>query len=212
MRDLVRERYYRHRAPVYDVTSYRGDRVVDAGLDRETAEIGRLLAGLPPVGRALDVGCGTGVWTRFLRGQVVALDQSAEMLELAHARVPHAQRVQGLFPPLPFASGAFGRVLTANFYGLLRPDERVAFLAEAHRVARELIVIDLRSDGELHEEGQELRTVADATYSIYRRRFTPESLRSELSGEVIYSGSYFLAVRARPAATTTAATTPVLPV
>ena len=45
-RDLVRERYYEHRAPVYDVTSYRGDPEVDAGLDRETAAIGRILTSM----------------------------------------------------------------------------------------------------------------------------------------------------------------------
>ncbi|GGU68242.1 class I SAM-dependent methyltransferase [Streptomyces lavendofoliae] len=194
MRDLVREQYYRHRAPVYDETSYRGDPVVNAGLDRETAAIGKLLTALP-AGRALDVGCGTGVWTQFLRGRVVALDQSAEMLELAHARAPWAQRVRALFPPLPFATGAFDRIVTGNFYGLLRPAERAAFLAEARRTARELIVIDLRSDGDRHEEKTEVRSVADTTYSIFRRRFTPQSLCSELDGEVMYEGVYFLAVR-----------------
>ncbi|MFG2985432.1 class I SAM-dependent methyltransferase [Streptomyces sp. NPDC048258] len=194
MRDLVREQYYRHRAPVYDETSYRGDPVVNAGLDRETADIGKLLTALPE-GRALDVGCGTGVWTQFLRGPVVALDQSAEMLELTRTRAPWAQRVRALFPPLPFATSAFDRVVTANFYGLLRPAERAVFLAEVRRTARELIVIDLRSDGDLHEEKIELRSVADATYPIYRRRFTPQSLCSELEGEVMYEGLYFLAVR-----------------
>ncbi|MEU4352355.1 class I SAM-dependent methyltransferase [Streptomyces sp. NPDC023838] len=194
MRDLVREQYYRHRAPVYDETSYRGDPVVNAGLDRETADIGKLLTALP-TGRALDVGCGTGVWTQFLRDPVVALDQSAEMLDLTHARAPWAQQVRALFPPLPFATGAFDRVVTGNFYGLLRPAERTAFLAEARRTARELIVIDLRSGSDLHEETMELRSVADTTYRIFRRRFTPQSLCSELGGEVTYEGAYFLAVR-----------------
>ncbi|MEV3987682.1 class I SAM-dependent methyltransferase [Streptomyces sp. NPDC049837] len=194
MRDPVREQYYRHRAPVYDVTSYRGDAVVNAGLDQETADIGKLLAVLPE-GRVLDVGCGTGVWTQFLRGPVIALDQSAEMLTLTRARVPHVLPVQALFPPLPFVDGAFDRIVTANFYGLLRPDERAAFLAEAPRTAKELVVIDLRSDGDQHEEKIELRTVAGATYPIFRRRFTPESLRAELGGALMYCGRYFLAVR-----------------
>ncbi|MEU3830070.1 class I SAM-dependent methyltransferase [Streptomyces sp. NPDC029080] len=194
MRDPVRERYYRHRAPVYDVTSYRGDAVVDAGLDQETADIGELLAALAE-GRVLDVGCGTGVWTQFLRGPVTALDQSVEMLALARARVPHVQPVQALFPPLPFIDGAFDRILTANFYGLLRPDERAAFLAEARRTASELVVVDLLSDGGRHEERIESRTVAGTTYPIFRRRFTPESLHAELGGELMYCGRYFLAVR-----------------
>ncbi|MEV0375870.1 class I SAM-dependent methyltransferase [Streptomyces sp. NPDC050636] len=194
MRDVMRERYYRHRAPVYDETSYRGDHVVNAGLDRETAEIGKLLAALPG-GRVLDVGCGTGVWTQFLRGEVVALDQSVEMLALTRVRVPGVRQVQALFPPLPFGTGAFDRLVTGNFYGLLRPRERAVFLAEARRTARELIVIDLRSDGDRHEEKTERRTVDGTTYPIYRRRFTPDSLSSELGGELMYCGLYFLAVR-----------------
>ncbi|WP_336319727.1 class I SAM-dependent methyltransferase [Streptomyces lavendofoliae] len=199
MRDLVREQYYRHRAPVYDETSYRGDEVVNDELDRETAEIGQLLGTLPE-GRVLDVACGTGVWTQFLRGDVVALDQSAEMLDLTGARVPRAQRVRALFPPLPFATGGLDRIVTGNFYGLLRPPERAVFLAEARRTARELIVIDLRSDGDLHEEKTEVRIVAGTTYPIFRRRFTPESLVTELGGELMYCGRYFLAVRAYAAA------------
>ena len=89
MRDLTRERYYEDRAPVYDATSYRGDPLINAGLDRETAAIGARLTALS-AGRVLEVGCGTAVWTQFLRGVVVAMDQSAAMLEIARTRVPEA--------------------------------------------------------------------------------------------------------------------------
>jgi ubiquinone/menaquinone biosynthesis C-methylase UbiE len=197
MRDLVRETYYQDRAAVYDATSYRGDPVVNAGLDRETAEIGGLLRATSG-GRVLDVGCGTGVWTQFLRGDIVALDQSAEMLVLARDRVPHAGLVHALFPPLPFAAEAFDILFTGNFYGLLREAERRAFLAEAGRVARELIVLDLRSDYDAPMEGIELRSIGNgATYPIFRRRFTPESLRAELNGELLYPGRYFLVTRTK---------------
>src|SRR6266702_513384 len=120
MRDKVRERYYAHRAPVYDATSYRGDPEVDAGLDRETAEISALLP--------------------------QALTARSTMLDIARTRVPDARLVLAGFPPLPFPDASFDTLFTANFYGLLRPDERAAFLAEARRVARELVVLDLRSD------------------------------------------------------------------
>ena len=43
---------------------------------------------------------------------------------------------------LPFADGAFERVLTSHFYGHLPPEERRLFLSEAQRVAGELIVVD----------------------------------------------------------------------
>jgi len=194
MRDVVRERYYEHRAPVYDATSYRGDPEVDAGLDRETAELGAILARLPTT-RVLDVGCGTAVWTRFLPGHVVALDQSAAMLEIAHARVPSASLVRARLPGLPFADDAFDLLLAANFFGLLRSGERALFLAEARRVARELIVVDLRCDGDRPSEGLECRVVGDTTYRLFRRRFTPEGLCAELDGEMLYPGRFFLAVR-----------------
>ncbi|GGW13279.1 hypothetical protein GCM10010501_16200 [Streptomyces libani subsp. rufus] len=97
---------------------------------------------------------------------------------------------------MPFATGGLDRIITGNSYGLLRPPERAAFLTEARRTARELIVIDLRSDGDLHQDKTELRTVDATPYPIFRRRFTPESLSTELNGELIYRGRYFLAVRA----------------
>lgn len=196
MRDLVRERYYADRAGVYDLTSYRGDPQVNACLDQETAVIGRLLGELG-ASRVLDVGCGTAVWTRFLRGDVVAMDQSARMLRLARTRVPQAMLVRALFPPLPFAAKSFTWLFTGNFYGLLRPDERTEFLAEARRVADELVVVDLRSDHDEPVEGMEERDVGTGvTYRIFRRRFTPESLRDELGGQLLYEGRCFLAVRA----------------
>ncbi len=196
MRDKVRERYYAHRAPVYDATSYRGDPEVDAGLDRETAEISALLPqALTARSTILEVGCGTGVWTQFLPGRVTAMDQCQGMLDIARTRVPDARLVLAGFPPLPFPDASFDTLFTANFYGLLRPDERAAFLAEARRVARELVVLDLRSDGDQHVEGQELRSLDDTEYSIFRRRFTPNSLLAELGGELEYPGRYFLVLR-----------------
>lgn len=195
MRDLTRERYYEDRAPVYDKTSYRGDPQINAGLDRETAEIGARLAALS-AGRVLEVGCGTAVWTQFLRGTVVAMDQSAAMLEIARTRVPEAALVRALVPSMPFIDDSFDRVFTANFYGLLRAPERALFLADVSRIARELIVVDLRSDDDAPMEGIEERSIGtDETYRIFRRRFTPRGLSDELGGELMYSGRYFLAVQ-----------------
>lgn len=193
-RDLVRERYYEHRAPVYDVTSYRGDPEVDAGLDRETAAIGRILTSMASE-RILEVGCGTALWTRYLQGRVVGVDLSSAMLDQARARVPKVGLVRGRVPELPFADQAFDTLLTANFYGLLRPQERAAFMAEVRRLARELVVVDLRSDNGQMRERTEVRRVDGQTYPIYRRRFAPEVLRAELGGDLLYTGRYFLAVR-----------------
>jgi ubiquinone/menaquinone biosynthesis C-methylase UbiE len=72
------------------------------------------------------------------------------MAEIAAARMPAARVVTGDAVPLPFADGAFDRVFTSHFYGHLLPSEREAFVSEARRVARELVVVDaaLRPDVE----------------------------------------------------------------
>ncbi len=59
--------------------------------------------------------------------------------------VPRPGVLRAARPPrlgLPFAEDAFDRVLTGHFYGRLPPDECAVFLAEARRVARELVVVD----------------------------------------------------------------------
>lgn len=193
-RDLVREQYYEHRAPVYDITSYRGDPTIDAELDREASAIGRILGAIPTGTHILDVGCGTATWTRFLAAPVVAVDQAEAMLRIARGRMQGSAVVRGRCPGLPFADRAFDLIFSANFYGLLRPDERIAFLREAQRLAPELIVLDLRAEGDHTVEQIEQRRVDGATYPIYRRRFAWRELCSDLEGEPLYVGKHFLAV------------------
>ncbi|MER5862858.1 class I SAM-dependent methyltransferase [Kitasatospora sp. NPDC002040] len=123
---------------------------------------------------------------------VTAMDQSREMLDIARTRAPRAGLVHSLFPPLPFRDDAFATLFTANFYGLLRPDERVVFLAEARRVAGRLLVLDLRSDDDRHTERTEQRVVGGTGYPIFRRLFTPANLVADLGGELLYTGRYFL--------------------
>ena len=77
-----------------------------------------------------------------LRGSVTGLDQSPSMIEIASARVPGGRFVVSDALPLPFADGEFDRVFTGHFYGHLVEEERVRFLAEARRVADELVVVD----------------------------------------------------------------------
>jgi SAM-dependent methyltransferase len=104
--------YYARRAAEYDATSWEA---FDEA-ERETVE--RFVASLPP-GRILDIGCGTGFLTRFLRGSVVAVDQSAEVLELARARLPGAELVCAEVPPLPFGGCAFDLAFSSNVYSHL---------------------------------------------------------------------------------------------
>jgi ubiquinone/menaquinone biosynthesis C-methylase UbiE len=168
------------------------------GWHEETAELVAVLASLPPA-RVLDVACGTGFLTRHLRGEVVAIDQSPEMACIAAARMPHARVVQADAVPLPFADGAFDRLVIGHFYGHLQPDERAAFLSEARRVASELVVVDsAQRPGVPAQETQE-RVLEDGTrHRIFKRFLTGERLREELGGgEVLHEGDWFVVVRQR---------------
>jgi len=191
--------YYDRRAPEYDEW-YRGaGRFAERdrpGWGQEVEALGLALAALPPA-RTLDVACGTGFLTRLLPGELVGLDQSEAMLEEARRQAPDATYVQGDALSLPFEDGAFERVFTAHFYGHLEDGDRERFVADARRLAPELVVVDsaLREDVEL-EERQE-RTLNDGSrWEVYKRYFEPDDLARELGGgDVVFAGRWFVAVR-----------------
>jgi ubiquinone/menaquinone biosynthesis C-methylase UbiE len=190
--------YYDQRAPEYDQW-YLGTGLY-AALDRpgwhdEVRGLCAAVARLQPAA-TLDVACGTGFLTRHLRGPVTGLDQSARMLEIAAERVPAGSFVRGDALPLPFADGTFQRVFTGHFYGHLREDERERFLADARRVAPELVVVDSHErDGHQPEEEQQ-RTLNDGSvHQVYKRYFTGAGLADELGGgEVLFDGRWFVMV------------------
>jgi ubiquinone/menaquinone biosynthesis C-methylase UbiE len=162
-----------------------------------TALLGAL-ASLPPA-RTLDVACGTGFLTRHLHGELTCFDQSAGMLDVARAQVPAATAfVQGDALELPFADDSFDRLFTGHFYGHLEEPERVRFLAEARRVARELVVVDSGPQLDGPRAERQVRQLQDgSSWEVYKRFFTPELLREELGGgEPLLDGTWFVAVRA----------------
>lgn len=192
--------YYEARAREYDdwwlgEGQYRGrDR---PGWFEETTRLVGALASLPAA-RTLDVACGTGFLTRHLHGDVVGLDQSGAMLEVARNRAPNATFVQGDALALPFEDGAFDRLLTSHFYGHLEDADRERFLAESRRVARELVVVDsaLRPGVEAAERQE--RCLDDGSrWQVYKRYFTPKQLAAELGGEVetLFAGTWFVGLR-----------------
>jgi ubiquinone/menaquinone biosynthesis C-methylase UbiE len=148
--------------------------------------------------RVLDVACGTGFLTRHLRGEVVALDQSPRMVKIATSRLPDARVVEGDAVPLPFSDGEFDRVFTSHFYGHLLPDERDAFLREARRVARELVVVDSAVQPDLEAEQWQERVLGDGSrHRVYKRFFTGADLAEELgNGRVLHEGRWFVVVAA----------------
>jgi len=191
--------YYDRRAPEYD-DWWRGTGLFEErerpGWEAETADVVALVAGLAP-GRTLDIACGTGFLTGHLRGLAVGLDQSASMVAIAQSRLPDGLALVGDALDLPFADGAFDRILTSHFYGHLPPDERATFLAQARRVARELVVVDSAArDGVEAEQWQE-RVLSDGSrHRVFKRYLAAGGLAREIGGEPCYDGRWFVAARA----------------
>src|SRR6266516_6693918 len=184
--------YYARRAAEYDATSWEA---FDQG-ERETVE--RFVASLPP-GRIIDIGCGTGFLTRHLRGSVVGVDQSAEVLELARARLPGRELVCAEVPPLPFGDGAFDLAFSGNVYSHIdTAAARAEFVAEALRVACALVVLEQSWRPGREREAWELRRLLDGSeYRVFKRYLTAEELARELDGVVVFASAEFVAVRTR---------------
>jgi ubiquinone/menaquinone biosynthesis C-methylase UbiE len=190
--------YYDRRAAEYDQW-YLGLGRFD-GLDRpswyaDVRALERTVAELPPA-RTLDIACGTGFLTRHLGGEIVGLDQSERMLAVAREQAPSASFVLGDALELPFEDGAFQRVFTGHFYGHLEEPERERFLAEARRVAPELIVADaIRRSDRSAEEWQERVLNDGSRWQVYKRYFEPEQLLDELGGgRILLANRWFLVV------------------
>jgi ubiquinone/menaquinone biosynthesis C-methylase UbiE len=191
-------RYYHRRAAEYDHWYLGTGRFADRrrpGWFQELRALTSALGALAPA-RVLDVACGTGFLTRHLRGRVVGVDQSPAMLEVARARAPTVEFREGDALGLPFADRSFDRVLTGHFYGHLRRAGRERFLAEARRVADELVVVDSARRPGAPPDGQDERALSDGSrHRVYKRHFTPEDLLRELEGgRVLLSGQWFVAV------------------
>lgn len=190
--------YYDRRAPEYDEW-FLGTGLHSAkhrpGWNDELWEVQCVIANLPPVDN-LDVACGTGFLTRFLRGRVTGLDQSQRMIDIATMRVPGGTFVVGDGLALPFGDKAFGRVLTGHFYGHLNPDERARFLAEARRVAHEMVIIDAALRDEVEPEEDQERVLNDGSrHQVYKRYFDPDALAKELGGgTTLFAGKWFVVV------------------
>ncbi len=191
--------YYDRRAPEYDDWWLGRGLYADRerpGWEDELRELEGAIRELPPV-RTLDVACGTGFLTRHLRGDVVGLDASERMLEVARGQAPRARFEHGDALSLPFDDAAFDRVFTSYFYCHLEDGERERFLAEARRVASELVVVaSIRGDGDEPERWEDRRLKDGSQWQVYKRVFAGPDLAAELEGEVVFQGRWFVVVRA----------------
>jgi ubiquinone/menaquinone biosynthesis C-methylase UbiE len=194
--DQATAAYYDQRAAEYDEW-YAGEGVFALrerpGWGDEVGQITGLAGSLPPV-RTLDVACGTGFLTRHLQGLVVGVDQSPAMIAITRSRLPGGLAVVSDALRLPIAGQAFDRVFTGHFYGHLPAAERQAFLGEARRVARELVVIDSALRPGVSPEQWQERVLNDGSrHRVYKRYFTPGQLAAELGGEPLFDGTWFTA-------------------
>lgn len=190
--------YYEARAREYDDWWLGRGGFADrerVGWEDELTALRDTLESLPPA-RTLDVACGTGFLTRHLPGDVVGLDQSPTMLEVASEQAPNAELVRGEGTSLPFEDGFFDRVHTSHFYGHLEEDDRRAFLAEVRRVGRELVVVDASlAHSPVAEEYQERILNDGSRWEVYKRYFTGDGLAGELGGgRVLHEGHWFVVV------------------
>jgi demethylmenaquinone methyltransferase/2-methoxy-6-polyprenyl-1,4-benzoquinol methylase len=192
--------YYDQRAHEYD-DWYTGQGLFATrsrpGWAEEVARIVEMVQGLAPA-RTLDVACGTAFLTRHLRGFVVGLDQSPEMVRIAQSRLPDGLALVGDALSLPVAEASFDRLFTGHFYGHLPPEERARFLAEARRVAGELVVVDTARRDDTPAERWEDRVLGDGSrHRVYKRFLSPQQLVEELGGETLFAGRWFVSGRVR---------------
>jgi ubiquinone/menaquinone biosynthesis C-methylase UbiE len=150
----------------YHTTGRRADRL-------EKTLLRRLLTGFPGASTILEVGCGTGHFTRWfseLGLQAVGLDLSRLMLvEAVRLGSPPCVRGDGL--ALPFPTGAFD--LVAMITTLEFTPNPAHVLAEALRVARRGLIL-----GVLNRQsvlGRKLRRAGGPMWGA-ARFFTPAEL------------------------------------
>ncbi len=107
--------------------------------------------GVPDGGTVLDIGCGTGTLTIWLRqaypaSRVLGLDADAEILSLARDKAAKSgsdvRFVEANATQLPFDDESVDRVVSSLFFHHLKPSYKQRTLAEIRRV--------LKNGGELH--------------------------------------------------------------
>jgi demethylmenaquinone methyltransferase/2-methoxy-6-polyprenyl-1,4-benzoquinol methylase len=136
---ILREqlRYYRERAAEYDATVLSDD---DATSDPQALELRawptKIMARLAPCEQALELACGTGIWTRSLltvAQRILAVDASPEMLALNRAKVADTRVRYQLADLFAWEAEAPVDLAFAAFWFSHVPAERLAPMLAALR-------------------------------------------------------------------------------
>lgn len=126
------QRHYDEMAEVYD---RRYDQGPGRSYHAHLSE--KVMDSLPPGGRLLDIGCGTGLFVeRYCErgGRAVGLDLSPKMIERARDRCRSAEWTVGTGETLPFRDDVFDAVSSLLAFSYFRDPDRM--LAEVLRVLR----------------------------------------------------------------------------
>jgi demethylmenaquinone methyltransferase/2-methoxy-6-polyprenyl-1,4-benzoquinol methylase len=196
---LLREQiaYYRARAQEYDESIYLTGRFAHLGQHEAEsmafAEAIAALLALPPVERALELACGTGIWTQELvkiSQSVTALDASPEMLTINQQKIanPRVQyRQADLFEWQP--ESEYDLVMFGFWISHVPPELLDGFLAkvkQALRVGGWVFIVDqplgvVDELTPLTEGFVQPRTLSDGrTFNIVKIFYDPAVLRDKL--------------------------------
>jgi hypothetical protein len=195
--------YYDRRAPEYDGGvdgAYRYFRSLGVDVDIEAIRVERRevvqeLAQLPPC-VFVDIGAGPGVFTAQMPGSGFAVDQSENALRRLRVEVRDVPAIRADATALPFRDNAVARVFAGHLYGHLEPAERARFLAEARRIADEMVILDSGLPPGARPEVWQTRSLSDgSTHTVYKRHFDIDILLAEVGGESLFGGRYFVLVR-----------------
>ena len=211
--DILKDQldYYRARAREYD-------RTVDPAPDEknlpqvetELALIREALRSLPPCKEALELACGTGIWTQDLlkvAEEVTALDGAPEMLDVARTKLGGSARVR--YECIDLFTWQPGRPYDLVFFAFWLshiPLERLGRFLEkvtrATRVGGRLFIVDepangKRLSGPTSPESTQTRQLEDGrSFQIIKAYYDPAAIQRNLArrgfGEFqTFSGDYF---------------------
>lgn len=217
-KDLLREQlaYYKARAKEYDESVQQTGRYSSPGVlesDREWHHIVSTLQALAPVDQALELACGTGLWTKALLStakSILAIDGAQEMLDVNKAKLGSDKvtyQQADLFSWQP--ADSYDLVFFAFWLSHV-PSEllttHLAQVAKAVKPGGRLFIVDEPQSGQQlsgpAEQGEQTRTLYDGSnYRIVKNYLDPGAVATLLkplgfSDPHIWHGEYYFYVNA----------------